>query len=195
MNDSFKAFTYAADDADKQWSQIPADSDVVVTHTPSYSHLDKRSDRKNTGCKFLRGDLKRVRPFLSVCGHAHESRGFERVSWSSDIEAEDHVVQGVLPPSESKKQSLVDLAGKKGWKLDNHGCSFPPFPFPQSQNVMILPSEQPIEPGTSHEDRQSPGKETCIVNAAIMATSWPHQGGKKFNAPVVVDLDLPAAED
>ncbi|EER26314.1 hypothetical protein D8B26_003325 [Coccidioides posadasii str. Silveira] len=33
--------------------------------------------------------------------------------------------------------------------------------------------------------------ETCIVNAAIMATSWPHKGGKKFNSPIVVDLDLP----
>ncbi|TAQ89101.1 hypothetical protein B7494_g2592 [Chlorociboria aeruginascens] len=35
-------------------------------------------------------------------------------------------------------------------------------------------------------------KETCVVNAAIMASSWPHgQGGKKFNKPVVVDIDLP----
>ncbi|KAJ5217901.1 uncharacterized protein N7469_011526 [Penicillium citrinum] len=34
-------------------------------------------------------------------------------------------------------------------------------------------------------------KETCIVNAAIMASSWPHQGGKQFNAPIVVDIELP----
>lgn len=36
-------------------------------------------------------------------------------------------------------------------------------------------------------------KETCIVNAAIMASSWPHkgEGGKKFNKPIVVDIDLP----
>ena len=35
-------------------------------------------------------------------------------------------------------------------------------------------------------------KETCIVNAAIMASSWPHgPGGKKFNKPIVVDIDLP----
>lgn len=33
--------------------------------------------------------------------------------------------------------------------------------------------------------------ETCIINAAIMATSWPHRGGKQFNAPIVVDLELP----
>ena len=36
-------------------------------------------------------------------------------------------------------------------------------------------------------------KETCVVNAAIMATSWPHDaaGGKKYNQPIVVDIDLP----
>ncbi|TVY41460.1 putative rhamnogalacturonate lyase C, partial [Lachnellula occidentalis] len=36
-------------------------------------------------------------------------------------------------------------------------------------------------------------KETCIINAAIMASSWPHgiRGGKKFNKPIVVDIDLP----
>jgi hypothetical protein len=35
-------------------------------------------------------------------------------------------------------------------------------------------------------------RETCIINAAIMASSWPHgPGGKKFNKPIVVDIDLP----
>ncbi|RDW83418.1 metallo-dependent phosphatase-2 [Coleophoma crateriformis] len=38
-------------------------------------------------------------------------------------------------------------------------------------------------------------KETCVVNAAIMASSWPHgRGGKKFNKPIVVDIDLPVWE-
>lgn len=34
-------------------------------------------------------------------------------------------------------------------------------------------------------------QETCIVNAAIMASSWPRNGAKKFNKPIVVDIDLP----
>lgn len=38
-------------------------------------------------------------------------------------------------------------------------------------------------------------RETCIVNAAIMASSWPHgSGGKKYNKPIVVDIDLPTWE-
>lgn len=38
--------------------------------------------------------------------------------------------------------------------------------------------------------------ETAIVNAAMMASSWPHKGtgGKKFNKPMVVDLELPVWE-
>lgn len=37
--------------------------------------------------------------------------------------------------------------------------------------------------------------ETYVVNAAIMASSWPHKGGgKKFNKPIVVDIDLPVSK-
>ena len=38
-------------------------------------------------------------------------------------------------------------------------------------------------------------RETCIVNAAIVASSYPHSGGKKFNKPIVVDVDLPVWEN
>jgi hypothetical protein len=33
--------------------------------------------------------------------------------------------------------------------------------------------------------------ETCVINAAIMASSWPHKAsGKRFNKPIVVDIEL-----
>lgn len=38
-------------------------------------------------------------------------------------------------------------------------------------------------------------KETCVINAAIAANSYPHQGGKKFNKPIVVDIDLPCWDE
>jgi|UniRef100_A0A8H7KDX8 hypothetical protein len=38
-------------------------------------------------------------------------------------------------------------------------------------------------------------EETCIVNAAIMKSRYPHVGGKQFNKPIVVDLDLPVWEE
>jgi len=37
-------------------------------------------------------------------------------------------------------------------------------------------------------------QETCIVNAAIMATSWPRSQAKTFNKPIVVDIDLPISK-
>ena len=39
-------------------------------------------------------------------------------------------------------------------------------------------------------------RETCVVNAAIMASSWPYGGNKsrKYNKPFVVDVDLPLRE-
>lgn len=36
-------------------------------------------------------------------------------------------------------------------------------------------------------------RETCVVNAAIMANSW--GGPKRFNKPIVVDIDLPVWQD
>ncbi|KAG6029799.1 hypothetical protein E4U41_000277 [Claviceps citrina] len=33
--------------------------------------------------------------------------------------------------------------------------------------------------------------ETCMVNAAILKTSYPHREGKQLNKPIVVDVDFP----
>ena len=40
-------------------------------------------------------------------------------------------------------------------------------------------------------------KETCVINAAIMASSWPYKlkGDRKFNKPIIVDIDLPVQRD
>lgn len=37
-------------------------------------------------------------------------------------------------------------------------------------------------------------RETCVINAAIMASSWPHTT-KRYNKPIVVDIDLPTWEE
>lgn len=38
-------------------------------------------------------------------------------------------------------------------------------------------------------------KETCIVNCAIQATSYPHSGPRRLHKPIVVDIDLPVWVD
>jgi Icc-related predicted phosphoesterase len=138
---------------------------------------------------------------------------------SGPEQTEHQVMRGVLPPRESKKQNLVDLTGKKAERLDNDGHSVDGNPdletasFTPSQNALLLPSitastsMMPDSPRQSQnapfpllsnliEDTRSDDirfrrKETCIVNAAIVANNWPHPGGKKFNPPIVVDLELP----
>ncbi|KAE8376564.1 Metallo-dependent phosphatase-like protein [Aspergillus bertholletiae] len=205
------AWGYESIDAAALWNCIPLDTDLVVTHTPPHSHCDRRAIGSSVGCEALRQALGRVRPSLAICGHVHESRGYERVRWLRSPSTEsEQVTSGTLPEPGSKKQSLIDLTGKKAPLLENDDFFFDNEKmnqgalFPPAQNILILPSGNDVEQLTASYLRSRPGecpsdppnnrsrrRETCIVNAAIMATSWPHRGGKRFNAPIVVDLQLP----
>ncbi|CDM33338.1 hypothetical protein DTO013E5_9082 [Penicillium roqueforti] len=133
----------------------------------------------------------------------------------------DQVTRGILPPMGSNKQSLVDLTGKRDQRIDNEGFSYPgqrqhdlaetqpvSSASPGSESSASIlemagprnsPSAHPSLGTGSHGPSkrgfdyglQTLRKETCIVNAAVVSTSWPHQGGKRFNSPIVVDLELP----
>ncbi|THC90863.1 hypothetical protein EYZ11_009676 [Aspergillus tanneri] len=212
------AFGYEPAHAAALWDNIPLDTDIVVTHTPPHSHCDSGAAGAR-GCKALRRALSKVRPLLVVCGHVHESRGYERVRWAQnrpiplpssnathDRDA-DQVVKGALPPPGSKKQSLVDLTGKKAPRLDNDRYAKTEPPKSPSQNIVLLSppidqpqsSQQPLSretdrlsfPPADTQENQTQRRETCVVNATILASSWPHKGGKRFHAPIIVDLELP----
>lgn len=232
------AFGYESSDAAALWGQIPIDTDIIVTHTPPRSHCDQKPNGMFVGCVALRSALSLIRPHLAVCGHVHEGRGYERVRWrgkltNTETETEtqpdsgsvDHVTRGILPPVGGKKQSLVDLTGKRDKRLDNEGFSHPgqrqhdlaktqpissASPGPES-SAGVPKKASPQNSSSAHPSlgSGSPGsssrgfdyalktlrKETCIVNAAVVSTSWPHQGGKRFNSPIVVDLELPVWQD
>ncbi|PSR78339.1 serine/threonine-protein phosphatase family protein [Coniella lustricola] len=168
------------------WSAIPLDSDIVVTHTPPYHHCDEFfSKRRAMGCEDLRRALWRVRPRLAVCGHVHEGRGVERVRWdllgkTKAPYAELEVARWEDPSAAqgSKKLSLVNLTARSSWEgaLDNDGS------HSTQQGITALGGRMGR-------------KETCVVNCSIAATSWPHAGGKRFNKPIVVDLELPIIAD
>ena len=205
------AFGYESSKAKALWDLIPLDTDIIVTHTPPRSHCDQKPNGTFVGCDALRQALSRVRPPLAVCGHVHEGRGYERIRWQPalirtgpDADSVDGVTRGVLPSPGSKKQSLVDLTGKRGARLDNEGfsCSAPAYSSPMLPSRVSAVSGQGFAPSLGAADiheidhaLQALRKETCIVNAAIVATSWPHQGGKRFHAPIVVDLELPVWQD
>ena len=60
-----------------RWAEVPAEIDLLVTHTPPQGVLDRVHDGTRVGCEELRAALARVRPRAHVFGHIHESYGCE----------------------------------------------------------------------------------------------------------------------
>jgi Icc-related predicted phosphoesterase len=67
------------DDIAKHWQQIPANTDVLLTHGPPHHILDtvQRPDNteEHTGCPQLRDTVLRVQPRVHLFGHIHEGHG------------------------------------------------------------------------------------------------------------------------
>lgn len=62
-------------DAKQKWAQIPEDTDILVTHGPPYSIMDKTVDGRNVGCNELLQRVRTVQPKIHAFGHVHESYG------------------------------------------------------------------------------------------------------------------------
>ncbi|CRK14005.1 hypothetical protein BN1708_011009, partial [Verticillium longisporum] len=205
-----------AADLPSLWDAIPLDADVVITHTPPRAHGDESPARRSAGCEALRRALWRVRPRLAACGHVHEARGAERVLW--DLRCgnvafkETSVEQWVDPAPEGKKLSILSLGSRGGKPLRNDGGR---GTWAERDDAVTQPSTAAMQSGVpgaamphigtrglggDPSSARSDGEalagrlgrlETCVVNCAIMAKSYPHVGGRKMNKPIVVDLDLP----
>ncbi|KAK8096495.1 Metallo-dependent phosphatase-like protein [Apiospora kogelbergensis] len=207
--------------ASRVWKDIPLDTDVLITHGPSFGHRDETVGREAVGCEGLRRAMWRVRPRLAVCGHIHEARGVERVRWDLEDrgvrykEATDGGVEAWVDPApDGDKLCLVDLTAKKnGRALDNDGgkATKPDEqvvpPAPASSGDVTAAAEPGIgtrglggDPESARSDQAALAgrmgrRETCIVNAAIQASSYPHVGPRRLNKAIVVDLDLPVWEE
>ena len=273
------AFQYSAERSQALWDQIPLDTDILITHTPPKLHCDESKEGEPAGCGTLKEALWRVRPLLSVCGHVHEARGAELVTWDLEcpnIRFKEKSTTYWLDPSQgTKKQALLDLSIKGGepiaWSdertgrgesreatLDEensqgqggHGVkagasskfsSSKPGKAPlisrqpSLRELIRSASTTSRAPSGSSDESTAAGspkqdgtvqrvgsairgrggspfsgrsdkealvgrlgrKQTCVINAAIMATSWPYKGkgGERYNKPIVVDVDLPVWTD
>lgn len=59
-----------------KWDRIPADTDVLLTHTPPVGHGDLCARQRHVGCVELLSVVQnRVRPRYHVFGHIHEGYG------------------------------------------------------------------------------------------------------------------------
>ena len=65
------------DEIKKKWSQIPKDTDLLITHGPPFGRLDwVTRDYKNVGSLELSKRLEVVKPKIHVFGHVHEGYGY-----------------------------------------------------------------------------------------------------------------------
>lgn len=70
-------WAYFLEDASlaEKWALIPADTDILITHTPPYQILDKPRYSGPAGCLHLREKVEAIRPRVHCFGHIHESYG------------------------------------------------------------------------------------------------------------------------
>ena len=66
----------------KVWSQIPLNTDVLITHGPSKGIMDS-----GMGCDELRLQINRVRPKIHCFGHVHGQNGIETTHHTTFINA------------------------------------------------------------------------------------------------------------
>jgi len=198
------AFGYSPEEAGQLWGQIPTDCDIIVTHTPPKFHCDMKKNLPE-GCDVLRKAICVIRPCLVVCGHIHEGRGAERIRWSikqSDTETDEFDVEHWEDPGkDNKKDSLFDLSSGGGHPIHNDRATHEPVRnsrlsapiIPTTDILNVYESQDNVNDQIPREPRKL---ETVVVNAAIVASSWPHAfGGRKFNKPIVIDIDLPVYND
>ncbi|KAK8030101.1 hypothetical protein PG993_011392 [Apiospora rasikravindrae] len=199
--------------ASKVWGDIPLDTDVLITHGPAFGHRDETNGREAAGCEELRKAMWRVRPRLALCGHIHEARGVESVRWDLEDKGVRYKEAGVEawvdPAPEGDKISLVDLTAKTtGRAQDNDGGKATRPDEKQAPETGGDTAAQPGigtrglggDPDSARSDQSALAgrlgrRETCIVNAAIQASGYPHVGPRLLNKAIVVDLDLPVGED
>ena len=72
-----EAFGVPSDlDRAKLYSRIPADTDILVTHTPPYGILDQApGSEHHQGCRQLLAAVRRIKPMMHVFGHVHGGYG------------------------------------------------------------------------------------------------------------------------
>lgn len=62
-------------DIKQHWDLIPYQTDVLITHGPPYSKLDKTISGQAVGCAELKEKINLIRPQAHVFGHIHEGYG------------------------------------------------------------------------------------------------------------------------
>lgn len=81
------AFNLEEKDLATKWAMIPKSTNLLITHGPPFSILDKTIDYRNVGCKKLLEAVQRIKPQLHVFGHIHESYGKKAIAGTIFVNA------------------------------------------------------------------------------------------------------------
>ena len=66
------------DDIKQHWDKIPMNTDILITHGPSFGNLDKVIGRNdNLGCEELAKKIVELKPKIHVFGHIHSGYGYK----------------------------------------------------------------------------------------------------------------------
>lgn len=80
------AFNLSSSNLKEKWDLIPSFIDVLITHGPPQSILDRCSDGRRVGCNHLLDTIvSRVKPALHIFGHIHESYGIDSLTHSDTV--------------------------------------------------------------------------------------------------------------
>jgi len=76
----YSAFGVMLADIEARWAEVPADTQVLVTHVPPHEVLDlgpvdPDGQQRRRGCPALRQRVEQVRPQFHLFGHNHEEPG------------------------------------------------------------------------------------------------------------------------
>ncbi|KAH8829655.1 Metallo-dependent phosphatase [Flagelloscypha sp. PMI_526] len=86
------AFQYSTNEQAHQiYSQIPDDTEILLTHTPPKNILDLTRRCKNAGCGVLTNRIDDLDCRLHVFGHIHESHGAKIVQAEGEEKSVDKV--------------------------------------------------------------------------------------------------------
>lgn len=71
----------------RHWDMIPDDTEILVTHGPPESILDRTYHGENVGCKDLYYKIIQTKIKLHVFGHIHEAAGYKYVDGRTYVNA------------------------------------------------------------------------------------------------------------
>jgi Icc-related predicted phosphoesterase len=77
----------SATDRKRLYSQIPKDTDVLITHGPPYGIDSDPDSAMHAGCRELFDAVMRVRPRLHVFGHVHAAYGIFETDQTTFVNA------------------------------------------------------------------------------------------------------------